>query len=236
MLPDVNRHRRAAAAGAQQPEPEPQAAALVVQDQPERRRPSGMPASPRTSPAPCAPRRVSILGFASDLPLMHELKKPDPPHPSRITGHVGYSLDGGKSIFGFGPHAPPGMDRDVVIDKLSRGDTFPGKITDDTHLFRSVHDNRWIPGSTVTQIVYKQDIDVSNAQFEAIRNKHDACGIDKAMPEVQYRFPFATTSPVVFNCATFPLHLNIPIPFARGILSEYIPALEKVGEEWTPDH
>lgn len=65
--------------------------------------------------------RASHRAFAEHDPLLH-------------TGHVGLPIDRGATIYGFSPHAPS-EDPRRVIDRLKRGDTFPGIIRDDRAVF-----------------------------------------------------------------------------------------------------
>jgi hypothetical protein len=152
------------------------------------------------------PATVSILGFKSNLtlPLKHPI---NPPHPYRITGHVGYSLDGGKTIFGFGPSNLENVSSADTLDRLFMEETFPGKVTDDTHVFRSVAENPTHPASTASepQYVYKQDIPVSQKKFASIKAAHNARPLNEPMPEIRYGFPLPNTT--AFNCATYPASL-----------------------------
>jgi filamentous hemagglutinin len=183
-----------------------------------------------------APSTVSIVGFKSDLSLVGKLADPiDPPHPYRVTGHVGYSIDGGKTIFGFGPSLPEGVSSDDAILRLAQRETFPGKVTDDTHVFRSVAENPRHSASTAqsAQYVYKQDIGVSPQQYATIKATHDHRPLAQAMPEVRYGFPFPNTT--AFNCATYPGSLGIDLPHPRGTLDTYIPKLAEKGDLWMPE-
>jgi len=148
---------------------------------------------------------------------------------------VGYSFDGGKTIFGFGPTVPENVDSREIIFRLVHGETFPGRVTDDTPVFRSVAENPFHPASMASarQIVYKQDIFLSHKHFRAIKDEHDARSLDQAMPVVRYGFPFPNT--VAFNCATYPASLGIQLPHPRGTLSTYVSKLAEMGDTWKPE-
>ena len=190
-------------------------------------------ADPRETPI--ALSTVSIFGFSGDITLEYKIvNASNPLHLCRFTGHVGYSLDGGETILGFGPAVPGDIDSTEIISRLVNMETFPGKVSDDTHIFRSVAQSPFYHLSMVSaeQIVYKQDIVVSLEQFGAIKASHDARPLDLPMPEVQYGFPFPDLA--AFNCATYPGTLGIPLPHLRGTLSTYIPELAEKGEKWEP--
>lgn len=192
-------------------------------------------------PSEANPRRtevraaVSLFGFASDLTLDGPLGSFDPPHPYRITGHVGYSLDDGRTIFGFGPSIAEDIAAGEMVMRLGLEETFPGMVTDDTGVFREVAGMPRHPVSRAPkpQIVYKQDIPMSREQFDAISAEHDARPLGEPMPEIRYGFPFPNSP--AFNCATYPGTLGIPIPHPRGVLEKYIPKLAEKAARWRPD-
>lgn len=51
---------------------------------------------------------MSIFGFRGASSI-DDLAKAEAPHPYTVTGHVGYSLDGGKAVYGFGQKVPDNM-------------------------------------------------------------------------------------------------------------------------------
>lgn len=180
---------------------------------------------------------MSLFGFASDISLDDpSLSTSVPISPYRISGHVGYSLDGGRTIFGFGPSVGQDITGDEVLLRLGLRETFPGKVTDDTEVFREVAQMPRHPVSLSRQpqIVYKQDIPMSEAQFNAIRAEHDARPLGEPLPDdIRYGFPFPDSP--AFNCATYPSTLGIPIPDRRGLLATFIPKLAEKSVKWRPD-
>ncbi|CAN1596855.1 filamentous hemagglutinin [Pseudomonas mediterranea] len=180
-------------------------------------------------------RTVSLYGFrgaGSTSDLLAEST-----HPYVITGHVGYSLDGGKTIYGFGPSVSEGMSAYEAIQSLRNGTSYPGVISDDTFIFESVANSTAMGRGGVPQTVYQQKISVSQAQFDAIKTAHDAIGVGNPMVDVFYSFPVrggVAPGGCHFNCATFPNSLGIPIPENSGVMKVYMPNLEKLGAPWRP--
>jgi hypothetical protein len=52
----------------------------------------------------------------------------DAPHPYEVTGHVGYSLDGGQTIYGFGPNVPGGVSAYDAVQSLKIGQSYPRQL------------------------------------------------------------------------------------------------------------
>ncbi|WP_247547089.1 hemagglutinin (plasmid) [Ralstonia pseudosolanacearum] len=174
---------------------------------------------------------ITLYGFRG-AGSTQDLLAADAPHPYVVTGHVGYSFDGGQQIFGFGPKVPVGVSVYDAVQSLRNGANYPGIITDDTALFRSVAENPAVGRGGVPQVVIQQKIPVSQADFDAIKAAHDAVGINNPINNVSYGFPGKNVC--TFNCATFPSSLGIPIPEASGNMRLYFPELEKLGQPWVP--
>ncbi|MEJ8798680.1 PAAR domain-containing protein [Trinickia caryophylli] len=174
---------------------------------------------------------ISLYGFRG-AGSTQDLLAADAPHPYVVTGHVGYSFDGGQQIFGFGPKVPEGMPAYDAVQSLRHGESYPGIITDDTGVFASVAKNPAIGRDGVPQTVIEQKIPLSQADFDAIKAAHEAIGVDNPMDNVFYGFPGKNAN--TYNCATFPSSLGIPIPEASGNMRLYFPELEKVGQPWVP--
>ena len=174
---------------------------------------------------------VSLYGFRG-AGSVDDLAGPNAPHPYTVTGHVGYSFDGGKTIYGFGPSVPKGMSGYEAVQSLRNKAAYPGQITDDTVIFRSVATKPAIGRDGKPQVVIEQKIPMSKAEFDAAKARHDAIGLNKPMDDVLYGFP--NEGACTFNCATFPSKIGIPIPEKSGNLRNYIPNLEQQGEVWVP--
>ncbi|NWD72291.1 hemagglutinin repeat-containing protein, partial [Pseudomonas gingeri] len=182
-----------------------------------------------------ADKTVSLFGFrgaGSTSDLLNNAT-----HPYVVTGHVGYSFDGGKTIYGFGPSVPEGMPAYDAIQSLRGGVSYPGVISNDTSIFESVANNPVLGRGGAPQTVYQQQISVSQAQFDAIQAAHDSIGVGNPMGDVLYGFPAkggAVPVDCYFNCATFPSSLGIPIPESTGAMRTYMPQLEQLGMPWRP--
>lgn len=233
MLSNVGRKQGAGTAGIGQATTTSKKESTRGTDGPDKRSSSPELDNTRRSASPGQRPRVSILGFASDTSLLNVPEGLPKPHPYRATGHVGVSTDGGKTIVGFGPSAP-GVPSEQVIASLIARQTFPGKVTDDTHVFKDVHDNPLAVGSSALdpQVVYKKDIPVSREQLAQINATLAEHMGSHELPEIRYGFPFPNTT--ARNCATYPAELGLPLPHPRGNIAAYVPALKAQGEEWHP--
>jgi len=178
-------------------------------------------------------RTVSLYGFRGAGDLSPEgLNTAE--HPYLRTGHVGYSLNGGYDINGFGPDVPPDMSPSSTIESLKNGGSYAGKIDNDTKVFEMVAKEPEIARSGLPQEVIEQKIQVPRRTFEAIKSAQDRIGIDVATENARYSFPGkdGTFAEGTFNCATFPEELGIPVPESTGNMKSYMPALEQVGQPW----
>ena len=174
---------------------------------------------------------VSIFGFRG-AGSAKDLLAPDAPHPYVITGHVGYSFNGGETIYGFGPKVGDEMSAPDAVKSLMKGASYPGAISDDTGVFRSVANNSAVDRSGDPQVVIEQRIAFLRAQFDRIRKEHDRIRADSPSEDVLYSFP--GRNECAFNCATFPSKLGIPIPEKTGNMRTYMPSLADAGRAWKP--
>lgn len=188
--------------------------------------------SKAVSPASSGPR-VTILGFQSNTEL-REASEAGEVHPYRFSGHVGYSFDGGDTIFGFGPTRPEGATAKDMFARLLKKETFPGKITDDTHVFRDVYNRPTLAGSTKPQIVY--EFNPRHAPMDVMEAMHNHLSYQLGRPieEVRYGFPYPAFGDNVRNCATFPATLGVTLPHDKGNLQAYIPKLIEKSTPWEP--
>ena len=175
---------------------------------------------------------VSLFGFRG-AGSARDLMALDAPHPYVVTGHVGYSFDGGKTIYGFGPKMPDGISAFEAVQSLRNGASYPGVITDDTAIFRSIANSSAASRGGVPQAVIEHRISMSHEQFDMIKLAHNAIGINSPMNNTMYGFPGKNSC--TFNCATFPMSIGIPIPEATGNMRNYMPLLEKLGMPWKPE-
>jgi len=177
-----------------------------------------------------APQSISVIGFRG-AGHPSALQGENPPHPYRITGHVGYSLDDGRTIYGFGPDVGE-MSAFEAVQSLRQGNRYPGIITDDTPVFRDVFENPGIGRDGKPQVVYEQKIPVSREQYKSILAEHEARGVNAPMDDVFYGFP--GKNECTYNCATYPSRFGIEIPENSGNMRDYMPILEQRGGPWKP--
>jgi hypothetical protein len=141
-----------------------------------------------------------------------------------VTGHIGVSFDGGTTIYGFHPDKPPSMSIADLINNIKgsegvEGVTYPGILRNDNPQFTFAASN----GRTVIQA----PVLVAEGQFDYLRTWYTS-NLETPL-SVQYGFPGKPGwNTCVFNCATFPSYLGMPIPEYGGQLRNYIPALEKI--------
>lgn len=147
-------------------------------------------------------------------------------------GHVGVSLDGGQTVYGF--HPSPEALAAVANGRgfLQEGGALRGAVYDDTAVFRRAHAlARDEPRTTVWQ----QVLHVTPEQFTRIEEQIAvALGAGNTL-EAWYRFPSpdgAAMPPQCNNCATWPRTLGLPIPEETGRLRDYIPLLAQEGASW----
>ena len=158
-------------------------------------------------------------------------------HPYQYTGHVGYSFDGGKTIWGFGPATGDASAAEVFANLKSSG-SYPGIITDDQEAFGLISGDP-LPargGGGAPQTVYEWKIPVTQDQFDSIVGAHEELVARGPMDNIRYQWPPKSGEwPAdTYNCATFPGRLGIPIPETTGKLQSYMPELEKLGTPWNP--
>jgi hypothetical protein len=154
-------------------------------------------------------------------------------HPYQYSGHVGYSFDKGKQIWGFGPAAGKETISET-IENLKAGQSYPGVITQDQDVFKLVEQN---PLSTrgkagILQSVYELNIPVSQERFDSIKTKHDTLASQQQLDHIRYQWPTDPMPNNAFNCATFPSCLGIPIPENTGKIQSYMSEFERMGKPW----
>jgi filamentous hemagglutinin len=103
------------------------------------------------------------------------------------------------------------------------GATYPGELRNDSSLFAFA--------ANKDRTVIQAPVLVTEGQFDYLRTWYTS-NLDTPL-SVQYGFPGRGVSvpgwnECVFNCATFPSYLGLPIPEYGGQLRNYIPALEKM--------
>jgi hypothetical protein len=129
--------------------------------------------------------------------------------PYGAAGHVGFSFDAGRTVWGFGPRAAGGD----VLAQLRAGGSFAGQVSDDTAVFAKASQL----GATVQQFRYS---------VSSYRAGRAVLGVylERLAPRLfgaQYSFPpFANGC---FNCATYPMRVGLPTPIPTGRLGDVLP-------------
>jgi hypothetical protein len=158
-------------------------------------------------------------------------------YPLLKYGHIGLSLDGGKTIWGFTPAQPPDMVDAEFLAALGKNRDFPGLVRDDKQIFvladNYAKNERWNTKVYVaTQLVdaaKKKEIETKIAPMSANDGRGEGAGHGKS-----YQFPNRTAdtqgshfkSEDTANCATFPALVGVPVPEPSGVLQNYMPKLE----------
>jgi hypothetical protein len=133
-------------------------------------------------------------------------------------------MDGGKTIYGFGPNVTSGSSKNEVIASLKNKETYPGHITNDTVLFNDIMSGRYDPSNAATISLYQLDVPVTPTTWRNL----EAAILNREVPNVRYGFPGAThPTATVRNCATAFGECGLPLPSSDGNLKAYIPAMIK---------
>lgn len=151
-------------------------------------------------------------------------------------GHVGISMDGGKTIYGLTPERPEGMSRKDFEEKVRKHEAFPGKVDDDTHIFdlaREMAEKHGWDTMPERSILIMDKPEQSAILAEVLRMK----GMEPGEHGLGYQFPRRDDPayegqkgyPVecLGNCAVFPSKVGVPIPEPTGRMKQYMPELDK---------
>jgi len=169
--------------------------------------------------------------------------------PLMWAGHIGISLDGGKTIIGFTPDIPRGMTTAEGIAALIRHEAFPGVLGDDSAIFLEAaalaRDRGW--DTEVTVAVSLVDTP------EKMKTVHEVARLSGMKPGEHgygYSFPLEPhqippsgeafgasngfPASCVRNCGTFPTKVGVKIPEPTGQVKAFIPELRKWAEQDGP--
>lgn len=150
-------------------------------------------------------------------------------------GHVGVSVDGGKTIYGFQPtpeaiaEFPSFKD---LLDHLQSGASVEGGVFDDTAIFWQAH--RLVSYGARTH-VWQLVVPVSPHEFTGIAAKLQAAVAAGSSLGVLYRYPDWGGAPMaegVDNCATWPRNLGMEILEPTGQMRILMQKLEQHGFPW----
>lgn len=140
--------------------------------------------------------------------------------PRLITGHVGLSVDGGGTIWGFTP-VTPALSFTEARTQLRQDRTFPGRVTDDTAICASAV--RLAAQGILRTPVYLWEQSYDDVTWLLLTTRLRAVATGEPLPTVRYGWQ--SGQPGVYNCATWPVTLGVTIPEQTGELRRYIPAL-----------
>lgn len=151
-------------------------------------------------------------------------------------GHVGISMDGGKTIYGLTPERPEGMSRKDFERKVKDNEAFAGKVDDDTHVFdlaREMAEKHGWNTMPERSIVIMDKPEQSAILAEVLRMK----GMKPGEHGLGYQFPRPDdpaysaqkgyAAECLGNCAVFPSKVGVPIPEPTGRMKQYMPELDK---------
>jgi hypothetical protein len=165
---------------------------------------------------PC--RIVTVVTFpgsrsrafvATFLKALDAEKNASGPGPSPLdgllyAGHTGVSLDSGKTVLGFHPDTG-NLPAWQALDRLKRGEAFPGVVTDDTAVFAAAGQ-----GGLAVQSF---DVLFPDAAFQRFQ---DAVLEERRQSRLSYGFPDGNGD---CNCTTWLERLGLPL--LTGRMSEF---------------
>jgi RHS repeat-associated protein len=141
--------------------------------------------------------------------------------PQAAYGHVGFSFNNGKKIYGFGPNIPKSMTAEEAHSLLMARKPFPGIVTNDTRMFQNAANygldvkkttfnvsttQYWKAKAGLTKDLFMQKV------FGGISNKYYTFP-----PSRKTNLPWGENC---YNCATYPQSLGLPTTHASGFLNE----------------
>lgn len=141
--------------------------------------------------------------------------------PLKALGHIGISLDGGKTIYGFQPIIPDGSSPKVYLKELVLGrKTFQGKVSNDTAIFKEMHQSK-APDQEVVVVSEK----VTDSQWTDIKTKL----FDSHQPD------YGFSKSIGLNCGAYiARHLNLNSVDKAGLVENVVDEMVKKGggKEW----
>lgn len=171
--------------------------------------------------------------------------------PLMWAGHIGISLDGGKTIIGFTPEVSHGMSTSEGIAALMRHEAFPGVLGDDTAVFLEAaalaRDRGWD-----TDISVAVELVDTPEKMKTVNEVARLSGMKPGEHGYGYGFPLEPEkiapggeafgasngfpASCVRNCGAFPAKLGVRIPEPTGQVKTYLPKLQEwAGEDGPKD-
>ena len=166
--------------------------------------------------------------------------------PLLYAGHIGISLDGGKTIVGFNPSVPHDVPVAEALKNLFNHEAYPGIVKDDTALFERATQMAKERGWNTEPIVAVELVDKPK-KLEMLKEVARLSGMNPGEHGLGFSFPlkqpengehFAASkeypAECVRNCAAFPEKVGVPIPDRSGNLNQYMPQLQNWASEDAP--
>ena len=169
--------------------------------------------------------------------------------PLLWAGHIGISLDGGKTIIGFTPKPPEGVPMDAFLERLGAHEAFPGILGNDTHIFQKAAEMAKEHGWDTEPVSMVQLVD-QKKKMEIVDEAARLSGMEPGKHGFGYSFPLRSNDPkpdgenfapsngfpasCVRNCGTFPEKMGVPVPEPTGNVRKYMPELQKWANEDGP--
>jgi hypothetical protein len=159
--------------------------------------------------------------------------------PLLYAGHIGISVDGGKTIIGFNPKVPADADIPEVLQNLFNHEAYPGVVQDDTPLFDRAKQRAAKNGWNTEPVVAVELVDKPK-KLEIVREVERLSNMEPGTHGLGFSFPLRQESggehfagsngyqaSCVRNCAAFPEKVGVPIPEPSGNLKQYMPKLDE---------
>jgi hypothetical protein len=165
--------------------------------------------------------------------------------PLIYAGHIGVSVDGGKTIFGLTPSNPDQLPVREFLRTLMAHEAYPAVLGKDTDVFRlaaKYADEGWNtrPVSVVELVDKPQKLEIAAkvAEMSGMEPGEHGLGysfpLDRPEAGQHYAASNGFAADCIRNCATFPAKIGVPIPEPSGDLKQYMPQLEKWSSEDGP--
>ncbi|MCE9534746.1 MAG: hypothetical protein K8T89_27025 [Planctomycetes bacterium] len=122
-----------------------------------------------------------------------------------FTGHTGVSTDGGATIYGFNPDNQ-GVAVWQSMDRLKKGEAFPGVVCDDTSVF--------LTAQSLGIMVLSFEIVLPDPQFQTFLGNLDT---ERKTSQYSYGFPYGDGE---CNCITWLERLGLPL--LTGRMNEFV--------------
>jgi len=146
--------------------------------------------------------------------------------PEVYSGHVGFSVNRGKTIWGYGPNKPKNKPYGDFLNEIAENKSFPGGLHNDTRLFKKAMAGDFNSSIDIPSLgVHKLTMSVGWRAMWKIKSE-----IRRRGKGHEYQFPFREAPyyrPNNRNCATFLSFCAVDLPEESGNLRLFIPELIK---------